>query len=104
MTSPDIAPNHLQIVLGILEKNLSISATAWVFGSRAEKAQKKYSDLDLAIDDNGKALPSITLISLKEAFDESDLPYKVDIVDWNTISPVFKKNIQNKRVLLFKHN
>ncbi|MDP3706264.1 MAG: nucleotidyltransferase domain-containing protein [Legionellaceae bacterium] len=100
----DMTDRHLKIVLEILNNNLPIVATVWVFGSRAQKAKKKYSDLDLVIDFDGEKIPISTLICLNEAFDESDLPYKVDIVDWNTISPEFKKHIQNKRVLLLRPN
>jgi hypothetical protein len=32
---------------------------------------------------------------LREAFEESDLPYRVDVLDWNSISENFK-NIINK--------
>jgi hypothetical protein len=31
---------------------------------------------------------------LTEAFEESELPYKVDIVDWSTMSENFRKLIQ----------
>ena len=100
MPSFDIAPNHLKIVHEILNLNLPSFSKVCVFGSRSQKAQKKYSDLDLAIDYNGQKIPTTTLIALREAFDESDLPYKVDIVDWNTLSDRFKQSIQVNRILL----
>lgn len=94
----DIAPEHLQIVQIILQKNLPIDAQVWIFGSRAKKAKRKHSDLDLLIALGNKHLPSSVIINLTEAFDESDLPYKVDIVDWNAISENFRNSIQEQRV------
>jgi type I restriction enzyme S subunit len=36
---------------------------------------------------------------LADAFDESDLPYKVDIVDMQTVSESFKKIVERDRVV-----
>lgn len=76
----DIQPNHLKIVLDILHKHLPKNAQVWVYGSRAKGNARKYSDLDLAID-CGKPISDILMIDLKDDFIESDLPYKVDIID-----------------------
>lgn len=53
----------------------------WAFGSRARCCAKPYSDLDLAIMGE-EAISLDTLAALNEAFAESDLPWKVDVVDW----------------------
>lgn len=53
---------------------------------------KTYSDLDLAI--IGESPLSLeTLANLTEAFSESDLPWKVDIVDWAVTNDAFKQVI-----------
>lgn len=96
----DVTAKHLAIVREILRKHLPVNSTVWVFGSRAKTAGKKYSDLDLLIDLAGKKLPLPLLSDLINAFDESVLPYKVDIVDWNSITESFKKHIENDRVAL----
>lgn len=97
----DIQSQHKKIVLHILQKHLPENATVWVFGSRAhKKAKKKYSDLDLAIDING-LLSLQMLADLIHDFEESALPYKVDIIDWNNISDSFKHTIDQNRVLLY---
>ncbi|CAN5435508.1 nucleotidyltransferase domain-containing protein [soil metagenome] len=100
--SPDIKPEHLEIVKHILCKNLPEEAVVWVFGSRAKQAKKKYSDLDLLIDIKER-LPADVVINLAEDFDESDLPYKVDIVDWNAISETFRNCIKDDRMLIHYH-
>ena len=100
MSTVDMAPEHLNIVLTILKKHLSSTTSVWVFGSRSKRAQKKFSDLDLAIDYDNHAIPQAILSDLAEDFDNSDLPYRVDIIDWNKISVQFKNNIDQTRVVL----
>lgn len=100
MMTFDISSDHLSIIHDILRKNLPPNTKVWIFGSRLHKARKKYSDLDLLFDCQAKTLPELVLMNLREDFDESDLPYKVDIVDWNTITESFKENIQDKQLLL----
>ena len=95
----DIHPNHLKIVLHILRKHLPKNAQVWVFGSRAKCTARKYSDLDLAID-CGKPIPDKYMIDLKDAFIESDLPYKVDVIDWYATSNDFKEMIAEDRIAL----
>lgn len=60
------------------------------FGSRVAGKPKKYSDLDLALK-NPTPISFETLSKLSEYFSESDLPYKVDIVDFGRIEEDFKK-------------
>jgi len=67
------------------------------FGSRANNTAKPYSDLDLAIMAE-KPLSLRQGAMLAEAFEESDLPFKVDVVDWSTIREEFKKLIQSSLV------
>lgn len=63
------------------------------FGSRYIGKAKKYSDLDLVLVGPGR-IDIGRLGKLKEAFEESDLPYRVDLLDWNAISEEFKNVIK----------
>lgn len=91
----DITPEQFTIVQSILKKQLSKNARAWVFGSRAKQTAKKSSDLDLALDQQGVPLTLAAEGTIKETFDNSILPFKVDIVDWNAITDSFRKAIQD---------
>lgn len=71
----------------------------WAFGSRAKGTAKEYSDLDLAVITECP-LPIAVSASLNEDFSESDLPWKVDVVDWATTSDSFRKIIERDRVVL----
>lgn len=97
----NISDAHLKIIKTILNKYLPIHAIVWVFGSRAKGSARKYSDLDLLIDSNNKPLSSSLKGNLEDEFEESDLPYKVDIVDWNTITDEFRQMIKDERVVLY---
>ncbi len=62
----------------------------FVFGSRATNKAKRFSDYDIGIIGE-KPLPWHLLAEIKEAFEESDLPYKIEIVDFTNVSRNFKK-------------
>lgn len=88
----DIRPEDHKIVLIILRAYLPATASVFVFGSRAVGKTKRASDLDLAIDVGGP-LSQIQSSNLAQAFEESDLPYKVDIVDLCQVTETFKNLI-----------
>jgi uncharacterized protein len=62
----------------------------FIFGSRVKGKAKKYSDYDIGIKGK-KAVPGYILTMIEEALEESDLPYKVDIVDFSLVSPEFSQ-------------
>src|SRR5579872_4702672 len=99
----DVRPEHLEIVRNILKKHLSAyTVTVWVFGSRARGTMKKFSDLDLAIDGD-KSLPRSIMTELAFDFEESNLPYKVDIVDLATLGEEFQNIIEQDRLIIWKN-
>ncbi len=71
----------------------------WAFGSRVKWTAKPYSDLDLAII-APQPLSLTKMATIKEAFDESDLSIRVDIVDWATTSETFRKIIDQDKVVI----
>lgn len=75
------------IVQNILQKILP-EAHVVVFGSRVTGKLKPFSDLDLAVN-NKKPLSLEQLSKLKDAFSESNLPFRVDVVDMQTVSGEF---------------
>lgn len=95
----DLSAEHRQLVLGLLAELLPASARVWVFGSRATGRARRYSDLDLAID-AGRPLSLDEAALLREAFEESDLPYRVDIVDWHAIGDRFRRLVAAERIPL----
>ncbi len=94
----DIQPEELRIVKEILQKYVP-NLAVWAFGSRVKGTAKKYSDLDLAIITD-TPLTFLESDHLREAFSESDLVWKVDIVDWASTSESFRKIIQQRYVVI----
>jgi predicted nucleotidyltransferase len=68
-----------------------------MFGSRARGKPKPFSDLDLVIMGD-TPIPLSTLGQLQDAFASSDLPWRVDVVDWAITSPEFQSHIADYSV------
>lgn len=88
----DLSPHHLETVRKILAQ-YAPECEIRAFGSRVNSTAKNYSDLDLAVLGSGK-LGDDLLRRLREAFEESDLPFRVDVLDWHAVSPSFQKVIE----------
>lgn len=90
----DIPLRHLEIIREILYKHVP-DCEVRAFGSRVTGRAKDYSDLDLVVVCKKKLAGDI-LYGLKEDFEESDLPFRVDVLDWNAISEEFRRVIEKK--------
>ena len=84
----DLEAKHLATVRGILLRHAP-GLPVYVFGSRAKGRAKRFSDLDLAVVTD-QPMDGSALARLHEAFDDSDLPIMVDLVDWNRSTPEFR--------------
>ena len=102
MSTPriDIRPDHWKIVRDILQKHVP-QYEVWAFGSRAKWSAKDYSDLDLCVISD-KPLSLSVSAALADDFSESDLPWKVDVVDWATTAESFRKIIERDKVVVQK--
>ena len=86
----DLPPRQLAEVRRILNQHAP-GCEVRAFGSRVAGRPKPWSDLDLAIVGPGPAPVGWENIAiLSEAFQESDLPFRVDVLDWHTLSPDFR--------------
>lgn len=91
----DLEPKYLEFVKKTVSSHLK-DYRLYMFGSRVKGTAKPYSDIDLAID--SKELTSNIKSALEFDFENSLLPYKVDIIDLNNISSEFKAVIENNLV------
>ncbi|MBF0752469.1 MULTISPECIES: nucleotidyltransferase family protein [unclassified Pasteurella] len=94
----DIEPKHLAIVQDILRTYLA-GYEVWAFGSRVKGTARQFSDLDLVVMSE-EPLSLRLFAEVSEAFSESDLPYKVDVIDWATTSESFREIIAQKYVVI----
>lgn len=94
---------HLAIIHDILRR-LIPNREVRVFGSRVHGQHlKPFSDLDLAI--MGEApLSDDQLAKLTHAFSQSDLPYKVDLLDFASADTNFKNIILRNSIVLQPSN
>ncbi len=93
----DIQPHILKEILAIIKKYLP-NTTLWAFGSRVKFTSKITSDLDLVAFITKEQKTAFSLV--KEAFDQADIPFRIDLHDWNEIPENFKKNIENQYIVL----
>ena len=70
----------------------------YFYGSRVRGDFRPLSDLDIMIKGKTPVCPD-DFEALKEAFDSSDLPYIVNLVDFNNISDEFYQMIKNDLIL-----
>lgn len=88
----NIKPKDLQTILVILKQYLP-EYEVRAFGSRVQGTAGAASDLDLAIM-TSQPLDTARMADLREALAQSDLPFKVDLMDWASISEQFRKIIE----------
>ena len=98
----DVSPEQLRTVQDILARHVS-DREVWAFGSRVSWTANDTSDLDLVVRGEG-ALPFETLCRLERDFEESDLPFEVDILDWHTIPDHFHPEINECYVPVTRPN
>jgi len=78
-------------------------AEVWAYGSRAygnEKTAHNGSDLDLCVKDFG--CENGDVMWLRELFTESDLPFLVDIFEYDRLPLSFQKEINKKHLVIYK--
>jgi predicted nucleotidyltransferase len=92
-----LRPEHERLVQRILSERLPPGVTVRVFGSRSRGSNKPYADLDLALK-GGEPLSLAVLTDLAEAFSESGLPFKVDLVDWRSLGPAMQAAVDSDGV------
>jgi hypothetical protein len=83
-----IEERHRTLLFSILEK---YPYTFYAFGSRTDGSNWQFSDLDLCY---FKPIPDSIRYQLEEDLDQSNLPFKVDLIAWHTASDWFRKSIQ----------
>lgn len=73
-------------------------ASVYLFGSWASAGRRRTSDIDLAIDAI-EPLPRAMLARLREAFEESTVPYRVDVVDLADTDGAFRERVMRTGTL-----
>jgi len=96
----NVSPGQMETIKRILAEYVG-DCEVRAFGSRVDGSAKDYSDLDVAVVAPNK-IKRRTKMLLKEAFEESDLPFRVDVIDYNGVSDKFRAIINAKYEILQK--
>lgn len=84
-------------IIGIVAKHLP-KARIILFGSRARNDNTPQSDIDIALD-AGKKIDLFIMSEIREALEESAIPFTVDVIDIHSVSEELKTNIQRDGVI-----
>lgn len=88
----DLDNKYIDFIKNTVKKFLP-DCKIYFFGSRVKGTAKKYSDADIALD--SPKLNENILYKIKNEFENSTIPYEVDVIDINNISERFLKQIKN---------
>jgi uncharacterized protein len=93
----DITSQHKETLQSLLGRYLP-GVEVWAYGSRIKGTARPASDLDLA----AFAAPdqALRVSELKEAFQESNLPFRVDLFVWDDVPEKFKQTIEAEHVVV----
>ena len=90
----DLQPEDLHAVRAILAAAVP-QCEVRAYGSRVTGTARPGSDLDLAIVGTAPIDP-LVLARLGSVFEESDLPFSIDLLDWNAVPDSFRNAIARR--------
>jgi uncharacterized protein len=76
----------------------TVGANFWCFGSRARGDFSKFSDIDILVSPKNAELESV-LSLVREKIEQSNFPYKVDLVFEVDVAASYRKQVQAEKVL-----
>lgn len=88
-----IAKKYLKRIQSIAIETLGESSKVFIFGSSLDK--DTFADIDIGVMD---LADEKHLRRAEEAFEESTLPYKIDLVDFDKVDEKFKKEVFNTKI------
>ncbi|MEN0059143.1 MAG: nucleotidyltransferase domain-containing protein [Bdellovibrio sp.] len=86
-----------------LEKNLILPLKdrgfkVYIFGSRATGKNHPFSDVDILIEGEISAESSSKIGAIKEFFEESNFPYKIDLVNERHLAESYRPGVMRERI------
>ena len=92
-----LPPEQMRLVMELANTHLP-GVEIWAYGSRVRGNPRRYSDLDLVAFTNPGQRPLAD--NLREAFEESDLPIRVDLFMWDELPESFHDQIRKEYAVL----
>jgi predicted nucleotidyltransferase len=93
----DLAPAHDALLRALLQHHVP-GLAVWAYGSRVRGTARPHSDLDLAV--FAPADQWRVVAELREASDESNLPFLLDPHRWDDLPPDLQAQIRECHVVI----
>ncbi|MBF0626616.1 MAG: nucleotidyltransferase domain-containing protein [Magnetococcales bacterium] len=93
----DIAPQEAALLHGLLQRYLP-DVSVWAYGSRVKGSARRYSDLDLVVFATPEQRDRV--VEFREAADESNLPFLLDVLIWEQLPEAFHRTIEARHVMI----
>jgi predicted nucleotidyltransferase len=102
MRSFGFTPEELKSIKNLFQKHFGDlpDAKIYLFGSRSKGTHKKYSDVDLAVKTKAKEI-SKRIALFKASWEETKIPYKVDITSWKDIYKPYLQDIRKTKKIIW---
>ncbi len=97
MQNINIKESHLQEIQKLLTTYLP-HTEVWAYGSRVTGTASKFSDLDLVV--FATLEQELDVFALAHAFENSFLPFRVDLFIWDKLPEAFHNVMQQQYVVL----
>ena len=88
-----ISPDEKDFIEKVFRVFLPPGTEIRYFGSRVSGSHRAHSDLDVALARDGAPIDPLILANMRAVFEGSDLPYRVDLSDFSTLSSDFREII-----------
>ena len=101
ISATGLKPRHFRVICDILEAHLPEGkCRVYLFGSRAGDTVRPVSDIDLAVEKISENT-ALHLHTIRTAFEESNLPYRVDLVNLGNIRTDLKDTIKKEGIMIW---
>lgn len=92
-----LTDDEKETVLSIIKRHIPADTEVFFFGSRVDNTANPASDLDVLLK-NEDPIALSTMSQIKEELEQSDLPFKVDLIDYHQFTKKMLKNISRSLV------
>ena len=89
--TPLLTQHQIELIRSLVRSHSD--ARIVLFGSRATGSARKYSDVDICLVGDAR-IPLETLARINEGLEESNLPYVVEVSDFDRLSDHFRQAVE----------
>jgi predicted nucleotidyltransferase len=88
-------------IVNYIHQGLTVPVSIYLHGSRAKNSAHQGSDIDIVVKPQGnQPIPKFELMQVRARLSEGNIPYFVDIQDWDALPDWLKREIQQTGIIL----